>query len=327
MEIGEITAFINKLKSLIRKLDITCEDHGNFYYCTNKNKHCILIPHCSSLDYSVPTYKECLNLIIVTNDEKFLNRADLKCIHISTFDCIVNVASENQRVRELIDLFLFNSDLLGVFSNLRNNDVAKPLLPDSKIELIRKKDSIETAKGNDPVSVYKKYVGTSNSKEYNINIASVEHEIGCQLSNVSYGYMGDETYVYVAISKFYERSKRYWYGYHDVSKRLMDSSINGYVCLFFKDRPQFLLIPKSFFNKYFDKLNSSKKIGKERWHLYIYVKNGRYFWHVPHIGNIDVNEFIIDGESNTLVDKHDAKQEIKEDSPVVIKVTHKRFHS
>ena len=312
MKISEIRNFLERIEKTLLKLQIDFDERDDFYYCSNLGKHCILIPYISSMEFSFPDYKNCFNYIIISNGDFLGNDADVKFLTISDFEAIADKSIANSFVKELVCSYLFNRDLVKTVEN-----ISKERLLDST--------NVKEKKKATPAKIESK---KQSEEGYKINISSIENQIGQSLKKIGRGYIGVNTYVFVACSKYHDTNK-YWYSYHNESRDLMDENGDGFVCLFFKDRPQYLLMPKLFFNSYLYKLGSSKNGNKEWWHINIRFIKDNCFMLIPKQEKVDVTKFLIIDENiiNNVKEPIITDEEKKLDSSVVIKITSTNFHT
>lgn len=270
MKIKEITSFLNRIEKCLKDMDLFFENVDDFYYCTNSNqKHCIVIPYVSVLDLELPSYKECLNYVIVSNEKYVGTNADIKYITIQDLELLVDFKNKKScKYSNIINLFFFNERLIDCLESLDDNS-----------NDIKKQDN-------------KNITNNKDSYEYMIDIASINNYLNCNLIKNKKYYSDNNICVIPIISKLYN-GKRYWYGYHDYQIKILLNYQHSYVSFFFKDRSEFLLMPKAALDVWFEKLNSTKKDGKEYWHIYFMFKDEKCLWQIPNNGYKDVSQFLV----------------------------------
>lgn len=308
MKISEIKKFLSRIEKALNELKINYVIEEDFYYCSKDGKHCVVIPYISTMDFSFPDYKNCFNYVIVSNGDIMGNDADVKFLTINDLETVVLKCKSNHFYTDIVNLFFFNSDLVRLSND---HDLTKYDLPTKTV----KGKSDELKKNND--------------QGYRIDIESIGFELGCVLTKDKYLFSSENLSVFATLSKSY-RGNVYWYAYHDHTKNQLEKCKTAFLSFFFKDRPEFLLLPKSLFYRYIEILNKSSKDGKEWWHVKFRFKRKKCFWLLPKHDPVDVTEYLISrrrSEATVITKKPPSTQITNSSTSVVLKITSNSFHS
>ena len=110
-----------------------------------------------------------------------------------------------------------------------------------------------------------------------------------------YSDSDDEIHAVIAVSKFYERKKVYWYAYHrDPQRGFISESKSGYMILGMTDSVNAMALPFAFLEKHWENLNSTIRAnGSEYKHIFVLPKNDRYYLVLNGSGGlIDLSEYV-----------------------------------